>query len=76
MHELLIALNKKCKLVHGKINDLANEYSVNRKTITRIQASYQQQQGVRTVINVNSKKKVTHNNRITQVTIHENNPTF
>ena len=36
MHELLIALNKKCKLVHGKINDLANEYSVNRKTITRI----------------------------------------
>lgn len=56
-------MNNKGKPVHGKINEQANEYNVNRKIITRIWASIKQQQ-VGTVININSKKKVTHNCRI------------
>ena len=63
MHELLIALNKKGKSVHGMINEQANAYNVNRKTITRIWTSIKQQE-VGTVINVNNKKKVTHNSKI------------
>ena len=44
MHEFLIALNKKSKPVHGKINKLVNEFNVNRKTIIRIWASIKQHQ--------------------------------
>ena len=36
MHELLLSVNSKEKPAHGVIGDMSKEYSVSRKTVSRM----------------------------------------